>query len=384
MQAIVLSFESLAARSIGCYGNEWIETPNFDKLASAGVVFDLHFADVVDDRAGSAWFTATTVSGTPEQKQLESLSSHLKQVGAKSKFISAVQNASWMNDVSFDHFDSVEGQIGPYAQPSEVPIAHLVKAAVAAWKDPSFQSDKRILWLHAPEPSAPPEGFDSLYFEDFEERGQAVDELSAEERRGHPATYAGSVSLIDHWLGELISGLDLDNEQSPTLLIVAAAKGNIWQPMPGAQDTSDTRYLLTDQTIQTPLILRFWNDNRFTILQGQREHRLTQTQDVMLTLVDWFGGLDPDDANRRSLLRQLLQPVPSRERIRICHGDKDFAIRAREWLAIQGQPTVTGSPSANLTPPGHLYVKPEDVWDRNDVAAQNPEIVSKLLRPTDS
>ena len=31
---------------IGCYGNDWIATPNLDLLAAEGVVFDQHFVDV--------------------------------------------------------------------------------------------------------------------------------------------------------------------------------------------------------------------------------------------------------------------------------------------------------------------------------------------------
>jgi choline-sulfatase len=31
--------DSMRAESIGCYGNELVKTPNFDKLAAAGVSF---------------------------------------------------------------------------------------------------------------------------------------------------------------------------------------------------------------------------------------------------------------------------------------------------------------------------------------------------------
>ena len=57
MQAIVVTFDRLATRLIGCYGNEWIETPNFDRLAATSTVFDNHFTDSVGPLAGHAWLT---------------------------------------------------------------------------------------------------------------------------------------------------------------------------------------------------------------------------------------------------------------------------------------------------------------------------------------
>ena len=45
MKAVVLTFDRLPAHLLGCYGNEWTETPGFDRLASLGSVFDQHFAE---------------------------------------------------------------------------------------------------------------------------------------------------------------------------------------------------------------------------------------------------------------------------------------------------------------------------------------------------
>ncbi|WP_303236653.1 sulfatase [uncultured Bilophila sp.] len=38
--AIVLMFDTLSAKYVGCYGNEWIKTPNMDRLAREGVLFE--------------------------------------------------------------------------------------------------------------------------------------------------------------------------------------------------------------------------------------------------------------------------------------------------------------------------------------------------------
>lgn len=43
MNALVLTVFGMRLGSLGCYGNEWIATPNLDRLAAEGVTFDQHF-----------------------------------------------------------------------------------------------------------------------------------------------------------------------------------------------------------------------------------------------------------------------------------------------------------------------------------------------------
>src|SRR3954470_22371377 len=45
MNVIVVVCNSLHLGFLGAYGNAWIETPNLDRLASEGVVFDHHFPE---------------------------------------------------------------------------------------------------------------------------------------------------------------------------------------------------------------------------------------------------------------------------------------------------------------------------------------------------
>ena len=45
MNVIVVVCNSLHLGFLGAYGNAWIETPNLDRLAAEGVVFDHHFPE---------------------------------------------------------------------------------------------------------------------------------------------------------------------------------------------------------------------------------------------------------------------------------------------------------------------------------------------------
>ena len=40
MNVIVIMLDSLRADHLGCYGNEWIRTPNIDRLARESVLFE--------------------------------------------------------------------------------------------------------------------------------------------------------------------------------------------------------------------------------------------------------------------------------------------------------------------------------------------------------
>src|SRR5579864_2043193 len=44
MNAIVVTFDRLPLGFLGCCGNGWIETANFDRLAAQSVLFHQHFS----------------------------------------------------------------------------------------------------------------------------------------------------------------------------------------------------------------------------------------------------------------------------------------------------------------------------------------------------
>src|SRR5205809_4063829 len=58
MKALVLILDSLPLSFLGCYGNDWIDTPALDRIAAEGVVFDRHYSECPDAAAARrAWQT---------------------------------------------------------------------------------------------------------------------------------------------------------------------------------------------------------------------------------------------------------------------------------------------------------------------------------------
>ena len=383
MRAVIISFDSLAANSLGCYGNEWIETPNWDRIAATGAVFDQHFVDTIGPLAGMAWSTGHHSLRPPSLTDQQNLASVLTIHQVASRLVVADDVRVWQRTIPFDEIEIVQGHDGPDANPDETPFAKVVQAGVALWNDPGFQQRSRILWLHASGPGTPPAGFDELYFEDFEERGQQLSELSEEARSQHPAVYAGAVSLLDHWLGELLSGLRLDSTDEPTLVIVMAAQGDHWHQIrpKNSDEFSFFPQSFSDQMAKTPLVLKVYGDDRFQDLVCLRSNRLVQMCDLVPTLTDWFhtSSCGSSVPLAGSWLRELTEEIPGRKTLHYGDGERVNAVRSETWLCLQETVLRSDADEGVASPRTSLYSKPEDVWDVNDIASQQPEVVIELL-----
>ena len=387
MYALIVSFDSLATNSIGCYGNEWIETPHLDRLAATGAIFDRSFVKSVGSQAGMAWSNGRHHVTASQDFGSNSLGNLLKSNGIRTQLIAAGSPQSWQQAADFHKVSRVQGNDGPDAKPDEIPFAQVVREGISALNELPSGGEDRLLWLHAACPGAPPEGFDELYFEDFEERGQQIAELPDEARARHPAVYAGSVSLLDHWLGELIASVETVSTREPLLLIVTAASGYLWQEIisPASGSPSIQYSPPGDQLARTPMLLKVYSDARSAEIISLRSDRFVQACDLVPTLIDWFGKAGATGSlplEGRSLLRELTDDGPGRPYV--LYGDGHFmnAIRTPDWLCVQDR--SPDLPPGLLTPDRasfvSLYVKPEDVWEVNNVASQQPEVVDELLR----
>ncbi len=385
MLAVIVSFDSLATKSLGCYGNEWIETPNCDRLAATGAVFDRCFVDTLGPLAGMAWSTGNH-SLIPLNSRPIPIGSLFRAGHVETQLIATGESHEWQQSFEFDNVIRVQGREGIGTKPDEIPFAEAVKTAISTRKESPISKHSKLLWIHAPGPGIPPEGFNELYFEDFEERGQDLSELSNADRSQHPAVYAGSVSLLDHWLGELLAQFSSEVVDEPMLVIVMAATGYAWQQIKQSKLTSSSSkaQTLCDQLTQIPLVINISNDKRFLNLKSLRSDRLAQTFDLAPTLIEWFNlaplAVDLSFAGR-SWLRELTEDAPSRSMVWYGDGARTKAIRTNEWLCIHDNSIELQIDLSQPSPKNQtaLFFKPEDIWDVNDVAAQQPEVVAELL-----
>lgn len=430
MQAIIVTLDRLATSALGCYGNEWIETPHIDRLASEAVVFDSHFTEHVGTTAGMSLgtgrFPLDAASRLPVTDS--AWSSMTAAAGVELHLHRECDSHPWSRTLKAITCSTIAAQPDPDPKPDEIPFARLVRAAVETLTA-ARGTASRIVWLHSagvPEPWLPPEGFATLYFEDYEERGCEMAAVTRDNWGTHPAVYAGYVSLIDHWLGELLTAVKQSAANEPTLLVFVAARGCDWTKEPGPRrefleldddespavadllttdlatddaasaetisipaaftpDVAPVRihqpavprptHSLTEAITRTPLFLRLFDGESFDAeFAGTRSNRLVQTTDLAATLLHFFQ-LPPPPAvtDGRSLLNELNETEPPRAMVCFTDGDGSRGIRTADWSCLIQDESLEQESTVQL------FAKPEDYWEVNDVSGQQRDVTATLI-----
>jgi arylsulfatase A-like enzyme len=184
-------------------------------------------------------------------------------------------------------------------------------------------------------------------------------------------TYAGTVTLVDRWLGVLFDVLRKMGRLDDTLVVFTSDQG---EPLGEHGYVRRFRPWLYEELIHTPLIFRLPQGKH----GGIRHQALVQTVDLLPTVISALG-LPPlsDDAapiHGHDLL-PLIRGEVTKVRDYACLGMDvaEFAIRTHLWHLVV--PVVT-DPEEPRSP--ELYCKPEDRWDQNNVIEQQVEVAEHL------
>lgn len=464
MNVIVVACNSLHLGFLGPYGNSWIETPNLDRLASEGVVFDHHFPENLTTLpTRRSWWTGRygfpdpEMGWTPLRPDELILPDRLWNHGVRSALISDVpflreagngfgrgwDEVVWVRGSGYDplvpkgdprlksrrvakvdehpglrlpdredpDFDLWKTRWEQYLRNHAVlgadreentGVARTVKAAVDWLERRGAEREPFVLWvdLFSPHgPWDPPEPYRDQYaaeepdeFEAGEEGdlveedddegadldevpvlidvpagavGEVIDELELLRLR---RTYAGTVTLVDRWLGELFDALRGLGRMDDTLVVFTADQG---EPLGEHGLVRRFRPWLYEELIHTPLILRMPGGK----FGGSRHQALVQTVDMLPTVMSALG-LPPVEGVHGHDLLSLVRGERTKVRDYACMGMdvEEFAIRTHLWHHI-----VPVEPDPDDPPRGpELYRKPEDRWDQNDVAELHPEVADHL------
>lgn len=459
MNVIVIACNGLHLGFLGPYGNGWIETPNLDRLAAEGVVFDHHYPEnLTTIPTRRSWWTGRygfpdpDQGWTPLRADEPILPDLVWNQGVRTALISDVpflreagngfgrgfDEVIWIRGQGYDPFIPpddpsagkvrIEDEPGLRLPPEDDPdfelwkgrweqylrnraalrsdieentgVARTVRAAVD-WLGRQGGDRPFLLWLDLFSPHGPwdpPQPYRDQYataepdeFETGEEGDiveEAIEEIDLEEvpvlidvpagavgdvideaellrlRR----TYAGSITLLDRWLGELFESLRRSGRMDDTLIIFTADQG---EPLGEHGYVRRFRPWLFEELIHTPLIVRMPRARS----GGKRHQAIVQTVDLLPTIASAFG-LPPVESAQGFDLLPLIRGEQTKVRDYACLGMdvEEFAIRTHHWHLV-----VPIEPDPDDPPRGvQLYRKPEDRWDMNDVAGQYPEIAEHL------
>lgn len=392
-RALVLSFDRLHLGFLGCYGNDWIETPNFDRLATEAVVFDQHYGENFSARpTNHAWWTGRHQFplDADQQRELPTFLDELRSAGITSRLLIETDGRDDTRVAPpFDEVHAVRGEDGLEVHESQTPFARLVDRSLELMDTLRSEESPSLLWIQSrgvPSPWLPPRGFADLYLEEFglgerEERESEADDLidsgeeseTAEttqpdvalERRYARSLYAAYVTLLDRWLGKFLDALRRHPLWSEALLIVTAGSGQ----MLGEHGTlGDEPILLREELIHAPLFIRDpLSDQHLT-----RRHALVQTIDLAPTLLDWLAETGARDFSLLPILSNTTDTL--HETLLLGNARSEWSLRTAEFFYVLQPDRLT----EDGRPVAALFEKPCDRWDMADVLSQYPQQADDL------
>ncbi|MFL5240906.1 MAG: sulfatase [Gemmataceae bacterium] len=390
MKALVITAPGIRPDYLGCYGSDWVDTPNFDQLAVAGIVFDNHHAVQPDSEgAWQAWRSAVcnfpalhADSGASPLSLPPDVVTQLNANGVPTHLIAhAAQLSSqdlgqgWKTFRPCDSTDSLLKAI-------HKGILQLAK------------KENGLLWADIPVLLPPwqiPDDFIAGYFgepvDDDGDEGQQDDEdaqlvplidpqpgvfdsLDDQLLLRLQHTYVAALTYLDAILGQILEWLADVDPDDKWLLIVTSQHG-LSLGEHGLIDPA--RPWLHEERIHVPLILRLPGSAQ----AGRRVFALTQSVDVPSILLEGFN-LPASGMQGHSLLalangRQ--EPIRRYSCSRWQLGaEAELAIRTPNWKLI----LPLGESSKPPFRERQLYVKPDDRWEVNNVVQHHFELADEL------
>jgi arylsulfatase A-like enzyme len=373
MKVLILNASSLHVGYLGCYGNEWTDTPHLDRLAAESVVFDRHYADDLGhERAEPASLTGRFHFPQPDNAATEKVEgqpdlwSILKESGIAFRHIHLAHKEGKSEDRQTSALGSVQqalkelGRLKPtkdwllwvdlpsLAPPWSVPeeiLATYFPHAVAADEEPTLP------WLD------PPIGPLSTTDEEALERLQN--------------TYAGVVTFFDRQLGVLRDALEQHGLMDELFFCLAASCG---LSLGEHGIVGPCRPWLHEEVVHVPLIVRLPR----AAAAGRRVMGLTQPVDLLPTLLEALEVAVPSWVQGHSIW-PLIRGEREEVRSYACTGMRvheaiEWALRAPKWACIL--PVFFAADDARREP--QLYVKPDDRWEVNNVRQHHQELAEHM------
>ncbi len=374
--AICIVVDRLSAGFLGAYGNTWIDTSNFDQLASEANVFDQMIVD--SPRLSSLYDAYWTGSHAVRPCSSGSLPDILKAANVASVLLTD-DAAVAEQDLSarFDDRSLVELPIARQVA-EDVEKTHFADFFAAAASQLGELSKPTMIWLHtcglaktwdAPVTSRTryaaeedPDAYDSAEVPCL--RLEA--EYDPDELLRYVHAYAGQVTSWDECLGGFLQAIEDQGLAEDTLLIVMGARGF---PLGEHRHVGGYRVEgqgepLYGELVHVPCVMRIKGDSA-----ARRSLAFVQPPDVFSVLVNWFN--DSGSAGGLHLPQEVAvarsRPGELRNRAAIVGEGEEWAIRTSNWFL---RSTLAESPE--------LYVKADDRWEVNDVADRCPDVVNKL------
>lgn len=369
--AIVVVIDRLGAGFLGPYGNTWLDTPHWNRLAAESFLCEFALTDSprLPVVYRSYWQGQHALSGRRSAPALPELA---RQAGLHPTLITDDRQLADAREAGGFAERIVLPAAGgeTAASVEQTHLAHLF-SAVIEWLQQA--REPFLLWVHAQGMAGPwdaPLEYRQQFVEEDDPLPPAITVPPAkrlvkpydpDELLGVTYAYAGQICVLDLCLGALLDALAGSERRAPTLLAVTAPRGYPLgeHGLIGAGDEA-----LYGELLHVPWLLRFSGGAG----AAQRTRELVQPPDLFATLHD---ALDlppsPTPVWGRSLQPLILgQPQPGRDHSAVGAGEH-LGMRTPAWYLYR-------------RPEGRseLFAKPDDRWEVNEVSTRCGPVVEAL------
>ena len=319
MKIVIYVLDSLRADHVSCYGYQRETTPNIDRLAVDGIVFNNCYTPSTWTRPVAASMLSGTypgIHGVQRRNDIFSssvprLPALLQEAGFKTACISAIGNVSNQMGFSkgFDFFCDLfmEPTLMNSRKKSTAavegldnnddivfPFAEDINTYFFPWLTENITEDAfALLWSIQPHaPYEPPEGFKKFLSPEYDGRFAGKRDMVRRARTEQDTSYLidlydSEIYYNDQMIGEIINELEIQGVYDETLFIVVGDHGESF----GEHDLYSHGHLPYDVVMRVPMVIKLPNN----AYKGTKVHQNVCLLDIAPTLLAYIGVDYPDD-----------------------------------------------------------------------------------------
>lgn len=413
---LVLMADSLRRDHLGCYGNEWIRSPNIDRLASESVVFDEAYPETlptlpVRNAMLSGRHCGPELGWGPMREEDVRLPEIMRKRGYTAGLVADVYHMfkPGMNfSRGFSSWQFIRGQEGdPYksAVNPDPPVPpeygdkhdrrmHQFSKNVAGWEseedyftarvyntatewvEQNYRQGPFFLWVDSfdpHEPWYPPYYYADLYDPDFRgvepigsTYGKWATHLSPRQMQRMKALYAGEVTFLDRYIGKMLDTLELCGIADDTLVVLISDHGHVVgdHGLIGKGWATHARHEVMDLV----LMIRYPGRKH----GGKRVKALCYNIDVLPTV---FGALGMKTPKQFEGIDMTGLVTRKKKAIRDCvtcsyHTPDNMIVKTLKWTLLLDKDHR----------PEMLFDRRKDPHENRNVLKKNPAVVKRLLK----
>ncbi|RKY04890.1 sulfatase [Candidatus Poribacteria bacterium] len=402
MNVLLIALDTVRADHLSCYGYRYETSPNLDRLAGEGVLFERMYTPGIPTQP-----SYTTIF-TGQYSITHGIVTHggTKEINPKSPWLPSILQRHGYTTCAVSNLWRMKSWFARgfefYIDPSHrskylhTVDAETINSRAIPWLE-AHHKEKFFMFVHywdAHTPYLPPpelrrkfydgdpfdpsnESLKPLWRQPFGEwwRESWFSQLKEDDREVTDADYIralydAEIYYADMAVGKLLETLEKCGVADDTMVIVTSDHGELL----GEHDVFFDHHGLYEGNIHTPLIFR-WRAGGVT--GGRRVPHFVQHVDLAPTILDAAGIPIPDSMEGKSLLPYLRgesdEPIYSRIITQECTWQAKWAIRTDEYKLIAArEPDLHNMPMRELY---HLKTDPEEL---NNIYLERWEVAEKL------